>query len=159
MSNYKPVKRRIWKYDGDINIEHGGHFVCTDTWEWDYVEVVRCEPASNMGGPDNVFLIEVLTVNIPAGEVLERALDTIGYDHADMKAEFAKASPSEKRWITTLACLSSGHYDVVDSEWVRIGPKDGIYHRNGAEWRDAPPLVKQLRGNTSLRRYVREKCA
>ena len=45
-----------WNYVGDVNLECGGLFFKYE--DFDYCKVVRIVPASDMGGPDNLFRIE-----------------------------------------------------------------------------------------------------
>lgn len=145
---------RRFFYNGDINIEHGGYFYALDTWKWGYVDVVRVTPCSDVGGPDNVFWIETLTVNIPEGEKLKSALETCGWLSGKQGTEYNEMTLAQRRHVIVDACVSYGHYDQHSSEMIRIGPPDPFHRRsNDPEW-DAP---KKYRANTSLERLAREK--
>lgn len=69
--------KRIF-YSGDRNIENGGYFYNLSTWQWDYVEAVRVTPCPDMDGPDNLFYVEKLTLNIRKGDALKSVLACSG---------------------------------------------------------------------------------
>lgn len=146
---------RRFFYNGDVSIEHGGFFYALDTWKWGYVDVVRVTPTSDVDGPDNVFWIEKLVVNIPKGEKLKDALRTCGWMDNPLRKEFAELTVARRRHVIVDSCVSVGIYDQHSSEMIRIGPPDPFHGRsNDPEW-DAPT---KYRANTSLERLAREKC-
>jgi hypothetical protein len=156
------MAKRVFHYSGDVSIEHGGFYYALDTWAEGYVDVLEVTPCSAAGGPDNCFWLNAKTVNIPwvGGtekvdmEEIQPALDCIGYDNAEMKADFAKRTEAERRHIITYALLSYGsHVDQNESVMIQIGPPDKFY---GGREKFNPSKV--LRANTSLRRYARREC-
>jgi len=132
-------------YSGDINIEYGGVFYSLKDWQWGYVNAVRVTPCSDAGGPDNCFWVDRLTVNIREGDKLADILRTMGWS-ADEMPKGAK-----RRHMLVDAHVGYGAYDQESSTMVRIGKPDPFY--SGREGRFDPDII--LRGNTSLRRYVR----
>lgn len=48
------LRKNTWNYQGDVNLEHGGVFIKFDEVQAWYIEVV---PATDMGGPDNLFVV------------------------------------------------------------------------------------------------------
>ena len=60
MSKASKVRAPGWVYSGDMNLECGGMFYKYEGG--DYCEAVRVIPASDMGGPDNLFRIETGTI-------------------------------------------------------------------------------------------------
>lgn len=141
-------------YSGDINANYGGHFYSLNNFHHDYVNLVRITATSDAGGPDNVFWVEKLTVNLRKGAELQRALDVVG-----VNAEtYAKATRATRRHMAIEACLSYGFYDVESSETVSIGEPLG-WKQAG----DSENVMHQLRGNASIRNYARnialEYCA
>lgn len=178
-TSVKP-KRRHWFYSGDVNIEHGGHFYNLDPFEDGWVDVVRLQPCSDAGGPDNCYWIEHLSViihepladvfagvgttvsqrrahrelhQLPIAERIESALACIGYDSPEMLADWDKRTLAERRHIVVYAALSYGHYDQESSVMVSVGEPEFTKNREG-EWK--PETV--LRANTNLRKYMRGKC-
>lgn len=148
-------KRRFFFYSGDINIEHGGFFYALDTWKDGYVDVVRVTPASDAGGPDNVFWIDVLTVNIPKGEKLKEALESCGWLSGDQGVMYNKMTLAKRKHVIVESCVMTGVYDQHSSQMIRIGPPDPFHVKSkDKEW-DAP--IK-YRANVSLRNLAREKC-
>lgn len=136
-------------YQGDVNPEHGGYLANTANAHWDYADVVRIQPCSDAGGPDNCFWIESLTVNLPTTTGERRTI----LEPCGMSLEDWEALPKGQRVRAMIdACLSYGKYDVNMSEMVRIGAPDPFY--SGREGEFKPDRI--LRGNTSLLRYARE---
>lgn len=142
---YRALKRRKFEYSGDISIEHGGIFYCLDTYDLLYVDAVRVQPCSDAGGPDNLFWVECVTINIPDNDFRKgRALATLGLTLDDLAA---CANPQHLMVEATLAC---GLYDRELSVLVRVGPVDPFY--GGREKFGTPDVV--LRANASLRNYA-----
>lgn len=145
-------------YSGDINIEYGGMFYTLKDWKWGYVNVVRVTPCSDAGGPDNCFWVDRLTVNIREGEKLRPIIETMGHVG---NPEWHDKGMTPAQWCHYLvdAHVAYGAYDTDSSTMVRIGKPDPFY--SGREGEFVPDII--LRGNTSLRNYVRgialEHCA
>ena len=135
-------------YSGDLNIEYGGLFYSLQTWQWDYVNVLRVTPCNEAGGPDNCFWVERLTVNIRKDSAKQQsALDVLGVGADQFKAMKRAA----KRHVLIDAHIAMGFYDTDQSSMVRIGMH--VDSRDTDQFK--PDTV--LRGNTSLMRYAREQ--
>lgn len=144
-TDYKPIKRRRFFYNGDINIKHGGYFYCIDTLKWDYVDAVRVTPCSDAGGPDNMFWVERLMIHIQRDEArLRSILETSGYEGEEITDAL----------LVEAHIADGSHVEVDTSECIRIGPRDPLF--NG---REEFAATHNLRGNTSLRRYARSLCS
>lgn len=134
-----------WFYNGDINIEHGGIYY-QESGSSDHVYAVEVIGAENMGGADNEFLIV-------SGSVF------IGDDtakHAVMLEHIGETLESATRHDLILAAITFHGIDqdaVNGATHVRIGKVD-TYQRN--KWDDSKIDIF-LRGNSSLRRYVRRE--
>lgn len=174
-STAKP-KRPFWHYMGDINIEYGGYFYNLATFEDGYVEVVRVQPCADAGGPDNMFWIEQLSVNIdahwriafwgigdtvaerrahrtlhdiPDAEHTERALRCCGWD--ERLDEWDKMTKAQRKHVITDAGLSYGNFDQESSTLVSVGKPDiQPRHKHEGSWEPE----KVLRSNVNLRKYV-----
>jgi len=148
------MKKPRWHYHGDVSIEHGGMFYNLDNARYDYAEAWRVTPCSDAGGPDNQFWIEHLTVLIDEDRRAQ-ALACIGVTE-DYYRSLTRAM---RMHLRVGAAVSCGHYDRVESptssgcRTVQVGPADPFFGRR-AGW---DPIVCEvrLRGNASLRRYVR----
>lgn len=174
----KAMKRPFWHYHGDVNIEPGGMFYNLATFAEGHVQVVRLQPCSDAGGPDNVHWIEHLTViihdgwkhafwgpgdtaaarrahralhDMPSAERTESALTCCGWD--DKIAEWDKLTLAERKHIIFEACIAYGHYDQTESVMVSVGKPEFTKNREG-EWKPATIL----RANVNLRKYVRSQC-
>lgn len=137
--------RRLF-YSGDRNIEYGGYFYSLDGWQWDYVSAVRVTPCSDAGGPDNCFWVERLTVNIRDGLQLDWVMGCVGLDREQLR----KLSRAQKRHALIDAHIAYGAFDTEHSEMIQIGKEQDKFHSG-----DIYIPTKVLRGNASLRRYVR----
>ncbi len=156
---YRAIKRPFWHYTGDKSIEHGGTFYNLDNWRWGYVVAWRVTPCTDAGGPDNLFWIEELTVNIDTkGQKLEAALKCCGWLDDLQSEEYKKMTPDRRRHVIFEAFLSYGAYDIESTETVQIGKRSPFFNYESRGF-DMPKDIKQLRGNTSLRNYVRSKFA
>lgn len=149
----------IYRYSGDRNLEQGGYFFSTGAEElrYGYSSVVRVTPCADAGGPDNCFWVETYTVSLPERDEtqkLDNALQHLGQTHADLK----KLTKHQRFALLVDACLSYGYADPDDlfsmklpqSQIVRIGPRDELWTGHD----DFTPNTT-LRGNTSLRRWVK----
>lgn len=139
-------------YSGDINAVHGGYFYNLSEWHNGYADAVRITPASDAGGPDNVFWVETLTVNIErSDDDIERALQCIGQTLADLKA----VSPATRKHILIDAHIAYGHFDICETETVQVGPKDEFAGRAADEYR----ITVNLRAGSDIGRYARKLCS
>lgn len=176
------AKRTRWHYSGDVNIEHGGMFYNLSTFGEGYVSVVRCQPCTDAGGPDNCFWVEQLTANVcntdmpfaGVGDTVRarrahRALHSHGGGGAERNTqrieealitcgwdllldEWDKLTVARCRHAIVEACVGYGLYDQESSEMVSLG-KPKTSYREGEWYPD-----KVLRANASLRNYVRKQC-
>ena len=140
-----------WYYSGDINLEYGGLFYRLDNIKWGYADALRVTPCSDAGGQDNAYWIEELTVNLPDDkrhpERREDILASCGID----------TLPKGRAGLHMLvdACVGYGSYDIEQSDVVQIGKAPDVV---GTRCDIVRPTVI-LRGNASLRRYVRKRLA
>lgn len=102
-----------WQYFGDINLGQGGLFWCEDGSE-DYVLTVRVTPASDMGGPDNVFLIESGSVYLPEDDAKRKdALDAIGVEPGEA---------TRRDLVVAFVAYHGIERDAMNGEtWIRMG--------------------------------------
>jgi hypothetical protein len=177
-SQHVPPPKR-WYYSGDVNIEHGGMFMQLHEWANGFVNVVRVQPCSDAGGPDNMWWVESLSILLPdlnlhfpfwgAGVTVdERKATRVLHDVEDHPFEPAliscgwdtqldawdKLTVHAKRCAMVEAAVGYGLYDQEWSEPVRIGDDWPFFDGNHADW----PVGVQLRGNSSLRAYVKRRC-
>lgn len=139
--------RKTWIYFGDMSIRNGGYFYDRSNIEHHYVDAVRVVPCSDAGGPDNEWWVEVLTVNIPDEDAkLEQVLSVCGWSLEDIDGKPQREADA----MVIDACIAYGKYDQDTSTHVRIGPK-----QTAPGWSPSNNDV-QLRGNASLRAYVRK---
>ena len=130
-----------WKYSGDISLEHGGMFWREDGAD-DYVCAVEVTPCSDAGGPDNLFWVTVGSIYIP-GDAAERksALDCIGVD---------SDKPSRWELVEAFRAYHGIEADCYGSHVVQIGKPQAASRDFGRV-----EATDQLRGNASLKRFVR----
>jgi hypothetical protein len=176
----RKTTRTVWHYSGDVNIEHGGMFYSLANFEFGYVDAVRVTPCSDAGGPDNVFWVEQLTINVGdampfqgvgcsvaerrAHRVLhdqetkeldriERAMECCGWD--ERLHEWLKMSEVQRKHAVVQACADYGYTETDSQETVQVGPsqENAEAHRI-----DKVRADKVLRGNASLKNYARSKC-
>ena len=138
-------------YSGDVNIQYGGLFYSLSDWYYDFATAYRVTPVSDMGGPDNQFIIEGLTLNgFDDAKRIECALSCIGAND-----EYSKATKAQKRHILVNAFIAYGYYDIDSSENLQIGKADSFFSNNST--RDALKIDTFLRGGSSLRNYVKRE--
>lgn len=155
------IKRKVWHYSGDVNIEHGGYFYNLDNWQYDYVEMVRCVPCSDGGGPDNQFWVEDLTVNLPHGvtklETDAARVKMILDCGMDMDEYAGCTERVQRHWLVD-ACLQYGKYDTNTTFEVQVG-KEIDPSWSGREFVALQGSdLNVLRSNASLRNWVRARC-
>lgn len=135
-----------WNYNGDLNIHEGGYYWREDGSE-DYVCAVRVTPCSDAGGPDNLFRVEAGTVYIGGSserDVQRRAsaLACIGID----------APEEAQRRDIVEGLMAYGGMDDREETVVRIGKPQ---EQESGGWSPLPDVI--LRGNASLRRYIKRE--
>jgi len=143
--------RKRWHYNGDVNLEYGGFWWREDGAD-DYVLAVRVTPCSDAGGPDNLFHVERGSIYLPqdaAGRATR--LSVCGYiDPPD-------ANPATARTLYVDAAIAYGgiERDTYRGETVvQVGAKlDDCAEVGG--WQPTPDVI--LRGNASLRRYIKRE--
>lgn len=138
-------------YSGDTNAEHGGHFYTLNCMHWHYANVVRIQPCSDAGGPDNLYWIESLSVNIPdvGSDRFNSALSVYGMGLENYK----KMSRAARRHFLVDACLAYGLYDKHDSEVVQVGKMDE-YNQIALDSFGPIEVTQTLRGGSSIRNYA-----
>lgn len=130
-------------YFGDVNIRHGGYFFELSGMPHS-ARVLRVVPASDMDGPDNLFVLEAGDVWMDRPKIdIERALACAGHDDID---EWRRLTRAEQRNAKVDALLSYYGMERETAHWLQIGPG----HEPGERQIDF-----QLRGNASLRRWVK----
>lgn len=141
----------MWKYQGDVNLEHGGYFfrVGKDESRYQYSSVVRVTPCSDADGPDNLFWVETLTVNLPDKELRAKngMLSCVGMDEETL----ASLTPAKRFAELVYASLAYGCYDQESNKTVQIGPKDEFYSGH-----EEIPVDVQLRAGSSLHNWVKK---
>jgi len=132
-----------WNYNGDMNLTYGGYF-WQESGYADHVYCVEVIPYSDMGGADNLFIIELGSIYLPVDDaaMIRRALECIGTTpeaatRADMVYAF-KAYTGQ---------------DVRENVTVQIGKELDPYTTNHRE----PTVDVVLRGNVKLKNYVRRE--
>lgn len=135
-----------WNYCGDINLRYGGFF-WQESGYADHVYCVDVIPCSDMGGPDNLFIIEKGSIYLPLedAERVKSALDVIGM-----------TSDEAKRFDLIYAFKAYGGQDVDCRETVQIGKRDEFYDYDRGGF-DMPEIDRQLRANAKLKNYVRRE--
>lgn len=148
-----------WVYHGDRNIENGGMFF-KDEGDEDFILVVDVTPASDGGGPDNLFLVEVGSVFMPTAlEKVRAAASVCGYEIADDKSmsdhsgdTFEFQSPEWR--MRMLDAWKAYHGVERDSTWiVRVGKPDK-YARPGSFLANMEPDFI-LRSNVNLAKFIK----
>lgn len=140
-----------WHYSGEVSLENGGYFYDKSNIQYGYVDVVRVQPCSDAGGPDNEWWVEQLTVNLPeTDKALGIILRVCGWTVDEVSG---KTKPEREAMVID-ACIAYGAYDIDRSAVYRIGPKqDGKPFRWDGHNENS---VTQFRGNASLRIQVKK---
>jgi hypothetical protein len=156
MSYISARKKPRWFYSGDLDIQNGGTFYNLDNWPH-YVDAWRVSPCSDAGGPDNVFWLEELTVNVDPkmvnhGGRMESALRLIGVSDD----EFNALSVNRQRHVIVGAYLAYGLYDQCSSRVVMVGPRpDELWESRGGF--EMPGVDTTLRSNVDLKKWLRAR--
>lgn len=131
-----------WQYIGDVNLENGGLFWREDG-SADYVLAVQVTPASDLGGPENMFHIETGSIYLPEDEAKRKsALDTIG-------VELGKETRQE-------LVIAFNAYHGIDRDawngetWIRIGKP--CPYTTPDNWTIEPEFI--FHGNSKLKTIV-----
>lgn len=131
-----------WHYIGDVNLEHGGAFIQEGDWP-DYCNAVQVTPCSDAGGPENWYWIESGTVYMGNAVHVQSAL------------ECCNESPDAAQWRKGYAVLQYMGIDCDTRIIVQIGAKRDDC--DSWQWDDTLEPDYVLRGNASLRRYVKRE--
>lgn len=131
-----------WHYIGDMDLRYGGSFIREGDYP-DYCDAVDVTPCSDAGGPDNWYWIESGSVYLGNPEHVARAL------------ECCDESPRASQWRKGYAVLRYMGMDNDSRVIVQIGKTRGDC--DSWQWNDETECDIILRGNTSLRRYVRRE--
>lgn len=138
------MSKHRWNYSGDVDIRQGGLFWREDDAD-DYVLAVRITPCSEGGGPDNLYYIENGSLYLPNDFVKRKsALGVIGVEPGyETRAQLVEA----------FVAYHGIDHSYDDGEYVvQLSAKQET-PRNG--WSPQPDKV--LRGNASLKKFVRNK--
>jgi hypothetical protein len=126
------IKRKVWHYSGDVDIAYGGMFYSMDDIAQGYANAVRVTPCADAGGPDNMWWVERITINVHNGTwpyegvgetAAERAAHRVLHDMIDSTAE---------------AALNSYGFDSNLAAWDDLTPRQ---HRDDPD-RQARPVLE-----------------
>jgi hypothetical protein len=147
----KGRKKPRWFYSGDMSIENGGYFYNLDNWP-NYVDAWRVTPCSDAGGPDNLFWIEELTVNVD-----EKLGDTrVRNAFAACGWQDEKFSRRELRHRIVHAFVAYGYYDQTPSKALMVGTKPDEFWGGAAHF-EIPEIEITLRSGTDLKKWLRKR--
>jgi len=132
------------QYSGDVSIRNGGYLYDFEGWADGYVSVTRVTPCSDADGPDNVFWIESLTVNIREGEKLDPVLSCCGLTRETLPDGAAR------RHALIDCHVAYGAYDQNQTLTVQIGAKADPY----SSGRERVNVDRIVRAGSSLRRIA-----
>jgi hypothetical protein len=135
--------RSTWRYSGDVDLRHGGSFYKNDLGH--LVGCVRVIPESDMGGPDNIFRIEVGDIFIP--EQADRRKSALEFIGADLE------SPARVDLIHAF-----GAYEGIEIDswsYVQIGFRVDEFWQGEGRGYVLPKIDHKLRSNANLRNFVR----
>jgi len=139
-------------WSGDINPENGGHFYRLDGVEYGYASGVIITPCSDAGGPDNLFWVTPITVNLRTGEELEKILFTVG---ASTSAMIESGMNARARLHAAIdAHISYGVYDQGCCACVQVGPMDESWSNRGGF--DMPRTTVRLRAGACIGNYAKK---
>lgn len=131
-----------WIYRGDLNVECGGFWIL-DEGDDDFVTVAELVPVSDMGGPDNLFILVRGSIYLPLEEDKRKsALDTIGW--------FDQSNPDPAHYRMCLIDAFRAYHGIEQDVWngetvIRVGPEAG-------EWDRAPDVI--LPEDVKLREWL-----
>lgn len=135
------IKTKRWHYSGDINLEYGGIFI-QDSGYPDHVYAVEVIAGSDLGFADCQFIVN-------------RGSIYIGTDKEDIKRalECSRLYESDKPDWKQIALAMNAYrgMDIEDQNTYQIGKLTNYDPDKAHEFN--PDY--QLRGNTSLRRFIR----
>lgn len=129
-----------WYYCGDINIENGGYY-WQESGYADSVYIVSVICMSDIGAADNEFFIQSGSVFIGDDKKI----------HASALATIGKTLADYSRHDLIDAMFAYRGIEQDQSEHIRIGKPDYVYQN------PSDLVTHQLRGNASLRRYIRRE--
>ena len=125
-----------WLYTGDINLEHGGTFYRVEGYTAYYVQIV---PESDLGGPDNVFMICEGESQI--SDISKEAVDAFYYP--DTKETYTAEE-------IAIVAVYEGNIEIHNRHFIRIGKHD-TYARRVSNWNPV-----QVNANWKLKNYIRK---
>lgn len=182
------IKRKVWHYSGDVDIAHGGMFYNMDDIENGYADAVRVTAVSDAGGPDNMWWVERISINVGAVHVRMHDKRLKNWPFAGVGATVAEREahrilhdwPSEPA-LEDMMRFCGWHENL--EQWDKLtltqqlhamvlGSADyGRFDTASTEmiqigkadpfWKPRGETYtpdKILRGNTSLRNYARSQC-
>lgn len=139
------MTNKRWNYCGDMNLECGGFYWQESGYD-DDVYCVEVIPASEMGGPDNLFLIQYdASIYLGNPDTINRALECCGWVEDSAKATRAQIVEAVRAYQGA---------DDRSIDWVAIGKVEESGTYCGFSM---PEIDVQLRGNASLARFVRRE--
>lgn len=137
-----------WHYIGDINIEYGGTYI-QESGYLDHAYYVDTVPCSDCGGPNNLFWIEKGSVYLGNPSHVARALECMGHEKGD-KVSLIETAYAVFRYM-------GGDCDIRRIIQIGKGDADSYYRDYGFRGFAYPEVDEYLRGNVSLKRYVRRE--
>lgn len=132
-------------YHGDVNPEEGGFWWRMDAPDSDYADIVRIVPASDMGGPANLFFIEQGSLYLPGDKRERDALSYCGWID-----ESQPVSPLDR----VNAMLSYWGLDSRSESIVQIGRDDPFYGATGGFGMPPKEDIMHLGHRTKIGPYV-----
>lgn len=160
MIKIKSFKR--WQYCGDIDIRYGGYFF-RDEGDADFMPIVEVVPASDGGGPDNVFQVETGWVFMPVDDVkrMRNIASICGYTvHDDGALDAGRGNVfrfQSPEWRAAYLDACKAYHGIEDDDRltrvVHIGPAE----RDASGWLSNVEPDFVLRANASLRNFVRRE--
>ena len=145
-----------WKYQGDVNLQHGGTFYDFSDWQYGYVSAVEVTNLDSAAGFTGAVLIEPMSIVIErSAEQLAQALSLIGAKllpngDIDDNGSIIKRRTAAHRFCIAYACQSYGYADreTENSEILQLD-------REAPMAKEGWTATKRLRANASLENYVR----
>lgn len=111
---------RRWRYQGDINIEHGGTFIDFREWKHGYVDCVEVTDLDSACGARGMILVESRSIIVDCPDTWQSALGVIGAkllpSGIEDNGQFLKRGTLAYRWRLAYALNAYGRYDSERSE-------------------------------------------
>ena len=132
-------------YSGDKNLEHGGYFWRMDSADSDYADIVRVIPASDMGGPSNLFYVETGSLYLPGDEREKQTAACCGWID-----ETKPLAP----WARVDSMLAYAGLDSRSETIVQIGRADPFYDYSAPRGFSMPAVDRYISERANLRGFV-----